>query len=181
MEMVADGGRGEGVAVAVVEGDDPPDARQFYGRQSRITDPGPHVARLDHLPRDAFLVAGEAWRRCRVGEAGPESFGLAPDSLVRGWRYLQSQLVRDAASLNKVELLCWDLWGLAHATEETAGPEDLALLDHLATLTLSDDSRFGELRRLYESESRLRVPPVVTSLSAAGGWRTPQEVSLWTA
>jgi hypothetical protein len=136
------------------------------------------------VPGDAFLVGGEAWRRCRAGEAVPESFGVAPDSPLRGWRYLQSQLVRDVASLNKVELLCWDVWGLAHATEEPTDPNTLALLDRLAALTVCAhraEGAVGELRSLYESDPRLRVPPLITSFAAAGGWRTPKEVVLWTA
>src|SRR5437763_1324295 len=28
------------------------------------------------VPRDRFMVAGEAWRRCRAGEADPSSFGI---------------------------------------------------------------------------------------------------------
>jgi Transglutaminase-like superfamily len=134
-----------------------------------------------HVPRDAFLVAGEAWRRCRAGEADSQAFGVAPRSPVRGWRYLQSQLVRDVACLNKVELLCWDVWGLAHATEEPTDPAALGLLDALAALTRAAGGDVGRLRHLYESEARLRVPPVVTCLSAASGWRTPREVTLWPA
>ncbi len=133
------------------------------------------------VPRHVFLVPGEAWRRYRSGEADPASFGVAPEVPVRAWRYLQSQLVRDLASLNKVELLCWDVWGLAHATQEVAGPEDLALLDRLAALTLPDDPDVAEVRSLYEGNPRLRVPPVITSAAAAGGWRTPRQVSLWAA
>ena len=133
------------------------------------------------VPRDAFLVAGEVWWRCRSGEAVPDSFGVAPDSPMRGWRYLQSQLVRDLATVNSVELLSWDVWGLAYAREDPTDTGELALLDRLAALTLSVDASFGELRRLYESDPRLRVPPVITSFAAAGGWRTPREVALWTA
>ncbi|HEX2035635.1 MAG TPA: transglutaminase-like domain-containing protein [Chloroflexota bacterium] len=132
------------------------------------------------VPRDAFLVAGEAWRRCRSGVADPAAFGVAPESSLRGWPYLQSQLVRDFASLNKVELLCWDVWGLAYASQTLPGQVELALLDQVATLSLSDEGRFAEMRRHYEGEPRLRVPAVITSFSAAGGWRTPQEVTLWT-
>ena len=28
------------------------------------------------VPRDRFLVAGDAWRRCRAGEADPQAFGI---------------------------------------------------------------------------------------------------------
>ena len=129
------------------------------------------------VPADQFLVAGDAWQRCRTGAADPETFGVAPDVPVRGWRYLQSQLVRDFAALNRVELLCWDLWGLADA-REAAGGADLALLDRVASLSLAGDAAFPQVRALYGGESGLRVPPVILSLETASGWQIPQEVML---
>jgi hypothetical protein len=129
------------------------------------------------VPDEQFLVAGGAWRRCRSGEADPATFGVAPGSPVRGWRYLQSQLVRDVAALNRVELLCWDLWGLADAREAAAGA-DLALLDRVAELTLAGNEGFDELRALFEHDPRLRVPPVITSLESASGWQTARQVAL---
>jgi len=135
------------------------------------------------VPRDELVLAGEAWRRCRAGEASPDSFGVTadspPNSPVRGWPYLQSQVVRDFACLNNVELLCWDLWGLANARELTSDVTELALLDRVATLTLEPDSRFADVRRLYRDDPRLRVPPTITTLVWAGhGRRTPAEVAL---
>jgi hypothetical protein len=37
----------------------------------------------------------------------------------------------------------------------------LALLDKLAALTMASDEALPELRRLYESDERLRVPTTV--------------------
>lgn len=129
------------------------------------------------LPPEQFLAAGDTWRRCRSGEAAPETFGVTPGSPVRGWRYLQSQLVRDVAALNRMELLCWDLWGLADAREAATGA-DLALLDRLAELTLAGRPGLDKLRSLYEGDARLRVPPVITSLESASGWQTARQVSV---
>ena len=36
-----------------------------------------------------------------------------------------------------------------------------ALLDRVAALTLAGDNAFANLRTIYESDDRLRVPPVV--------------------
>jgi hypothetical protein len=51
--------------------------------------------------------------------------------------------VHDLAALNKVEVLCWDGWGLA---DREAGDdvlaEDAALLDRVAALTLAADLAF---------------------------------------
>jgi hypothetical protein len=115
------------------------------------------------VPRDQFLVAGKAWQLCRSGEADPGDFGLAPDSMHGLW-YIQSQLVRDLAAMNKMELLCWDCWGLGHADpNEDPSPEEAMLLDHVAALTQAGNETFAELRALYEHTQRLRVPPVIFS------------------
>jgi hypothetical protein len=129
------------------------------------------------VPAEQFLVAGKTWQRCRANMADPAAFGVAPDVPVRGWRYLQSQLVRDVAALNKVELLCWDLWGLADASEAATGA-DLTLLDRAAELSLAGSLGLARLRTLYEDEPRLRVPAIITSLESASGWQTARQVAL---
>jgi hypothetical protein len=62
------------------------------------------------VPRDQFLVAGKAWQLCRAGQADPHCFGFE-DEL--GEWFIQDSLVQDLAALNKMELLCWDGWGMA--------------------------------------------------------------------
>ncbi|MFX1412150.1 MAG: transglutaminase domain-containing protein [Promethearchaeota archaeon] len=126
------------------------------------------------VPRDQFLVAGRAWQLCRSGAADPDSFGLGPDSMHGLW-YVQSQLVRDLGAMNRMELLCWDCWGLGDkGPDDDVSAEELALLDRVAVLTQAGNDAFGELRAIYESDERLRVPPVVTSYTDAG----PREVTL---
>jgi hypothetical protein len=39
--------------------------------------------------------------------------------------------------------------------------EKKTLLDRVAALTLADDGAFADVRSIYESDDRLRVPPVV--------------------
>jgi hypothetical protein len=36
------------------------------------------------VPAEQFLVAGEAWRRCRAGTEDPDAFGVAPEVPVKG-------------------------------------------------------------------------------------------------
>ena len=123
------------------------------------------------VPRDQFLVAGRVWQLCRAGEADPATFGIFGES---GLHYVQSQLVRDLAAMNQMELLCWDCWGLGDASpDQPPSIEELALLDRVAALTQADNDAFGELRAVY-SDERLRVPPVVTSYTDAG----PRQVRL---
>jgi hypothetical protein len=126
------------------------------------------------VPRDQFLVAGRAWQLCRAGEANPHDFGLAPDSMHGLW-YIQSQLVRDLAAMNKMELLCWDCWGLGNAhPEEDPSAQEAMLLDDVAELTQADNEAFRELRAIYEQNEHLRVPSVVISYDGD----TPRRVNL---
>jgi hypothetical protein len=70
--------------------------------------------------------------------------------------------VRDLASLNRMEMLPWDVWGIMSLNDGGLTEDKKTLLDRVAALTLADDSKsFAELRLLYESEERLRVPKLV--------------------
>ncbi|MGE0823117.1 MAG: transglutaminase-like domain-containing protein [Candidatus Binatia bacterium] len=70
--------------------------------------------KIDHdildVPRNRFLVAGDAWVRCRAGQADAEKFGIVFANL-RGLWFVAGNLVRDVAALNKMEMLPWDVWG----------------------------------------------------------------------
>jgi len=119
------------------------------------------------VPRDRFIVAGRAWQMCRVGVADPDDFGLTSINGHGMW-WVRQNLVRDAAALNKKEMLPWDGWGLAEDLENTVLPADEALLDHVAVLT-QDAEAFWELRATYEADGRLRAPSTVRSNGPGGG------------
>ncbi len=132
---------------------------------------GLRVDPLD-VPRDRFLVGGEAWRRCRAGDADPETFVVAPELEIpdiRSWPYLAHNVVHDLAALNKVEMLLWDSWGLIE--QGVLGDDDLELLDRVASVTASEDPGVEDLRRFYETPS-LRVPATVRSYDplSEGRW-----------
>lgn len=104
------------------------------------------------VPRDAFLVAGDAWRRCRAGDADPETFGLSfLDE--GGYWWIAGNLLRDAAALENVEVLPWDTWGAMPGPSDEV---DLALFDELAA-AVEDPAARGRLMR----DERLRVPSKV--------------------
>ncbi len=112
------------------------------------------------VPRDQFLVAGEAWRRCRSGEADPGKFGIVFAGL-RGLWFVAGSLVRDVAALNGVQTLPWDVWGAMPKSGQELGGEALAFFDRLAELSASPEGNLAELERLYETDPRVRVPPTV--------------------
>jgi hypothetical protein len=127
------------------------------------------------LKNDEFVTAGEAWIRCRRGTADPERFGIGCpirpewgiDSLYGLW-FIRGQLLRDFASLNKVETvpylvriakgLDWKAWRLVGSRDEELTDEDLQLLDTVAELTLQVDTNYQEIRRLYSESKDLRAP-----------------------
>ncbi|MBV8795161.1 MAG: transglutaminase domain-containing protein [Hyphomicrobiales bacterium] len=109
------------------------------------------------LPRAQFLSAGEAWRRCRSGEADERRFGISFAGL-RGLWFVAGSLVRDVAALNKMEMAPWDVWGAQPGQE---GEFDFAYFDDLAALTRNPDDAFAQLRQRYEDDIDLRVPPKV--------------------
>ena len=112
------------------------------------------------VPRDRFIIAGDAWQMVRNRGADPSAFGLTHVNLAGSW-FIAGNVVRDLASLNRMELLPWDVWGLMEMNDAGITDEKKALLDRVAALTLKGDDAFGDVREIYESDSRLRVPPVV--------------------
>nr|WP_277349822.1 transglutaminase-like domain-containing protein [Planosporangium thailandense] len=73
------------------------------------------------IPRDAFLVGGQAWQDCRRGDRDPGQFGVSGIGLA-GMGEVQGNVVRDLAALAKVETLPWDSWGvIGRGTAGTAG------------------------------------------------------------
>src|SRR4029077_4751620 len=61
-----------------------------------------------NVPRDEFLVAGDAWARCRGGGLDPGTFRITD---MPGWWFIAGNVVRDIAALNNREMLPWDVWG----------------------------------------------------------------------
>jgi Transglutaminase-like superfamily len=112
------------------------------------------------VPPDRFLIAADAWVRCRAGDADPSKFGIFKGDL-RGLWFIAGSLVHDVAALNKMEMLQWDVWGAMPRPDEPLQDDQLAFFDRLAALTRAPDSSFAELRNLYEQDDCLRMPATV--------------------
>lgn len=103
------------------------------------------------VPRDQFIVGGKAWQMCRSGKQDPDKFGIFD---MHGLGFVRGNLVRDVASLSKMELLPWDCWGVI-LNEQLDNPDDLGALDEIAALTMGDVPEFEAVRSRYESDPRL--------------------------
>jgi hypothetical protein len=123
---------------------------------------------LADVPRDKFLVGGEAWRRIRAGEADPAKFGLSQMNESGDW-WIAGNLMRDGAALLNLEVLPWDAWGAMPSPVDVIDDDLAALFDRLAELTLAPDENLAELRKLYTDDERLRVPERVRN-AVRGGW-----------
>ena len=124
---------------------------QLDGRQRELFKIG--FDPLD-VPRDQFLVAGQAWELCRAGKADPDSFAILD---MHGLWLIAGNVIRDVAALNNHEMLPWDVWGAM--TRNDAGL-DLPLIDRLAELSHAPDEHPAELQAAYE-DRRIAVPGTV--------------------
>jgi hypothetical protein len=131
---------------------------QIDARQRELFAIGPDFDCAD-VPRDQFVVAGEAWRRCRAGQDDPNRYGLNSIDEFGDW-WIAGNLVRDTASLAGVEMLPWDVWGPIPVPEDAIAPKLFALFDHLADLTF-DPETAADVRALYDDNDCLQVPATV--------------------
>jgi hypothetical protein len=124
------------------------------------------------VPRDRFLVGGDAWRACRAG-ADPLTFGVGGTQM---WGLVEvyGDLFQDLAALQKIELLPWGWYGLAL---DEAGMGETSLLDDLAAISShADATALTRLRALLAGDERLRIPDAAVrtasqadALALAGG------------
>jgi Transglutaminase-like superfamily len=116
----------------------------------------PDLDPLD-VPRDAFLVGGQAWRDCRTATRTPSTFGVASAGLTGMWE-IQGNVVRDLAALNRVETLPWDTWGLIPVHYDDLPAADLELLDRLAAVSAAGGP-VPVSEAAYCSDPRIAAPP----------------------
>jgi hypothetical protein len=112
------------------------------------------------VPRDQFLTAPEAWRRCRNGELDPKLFGIEFFRL-RGLWFIAGCLIRDLASLNGNETLPWDMWGAQPRPHTELSEAEVDFFDEIALLMADPDANFIALRRRFAQDAGLRVPKTV--------------------
>jgi hypothetical protein len=106
------------------------------------------------VPRDQFVVAGDAWKLCRGGKANPQAFGILD---MHGLWFVASNVIRDVAALNNHEMLPWDIWG---AMTRNDAELDLPFIDRLAEFSHAPDAHLEELRAVYQ-DKRVAVPGTV--------------------
>ncbi len=134
------------------------------------------------VPREAFLVAGEVWRRVRAGAIDPATCGVSSIG-VGGHGFIAASVARDLAALNKREMLAWDVWGLPLGLRPggPVRPEDrarLAAWTTVAALTATPEPDWARLREAHDRDDGFRVPSVVTSFTSRGPAQVTVDVDL---
>jgi hypothetical protein len=113
------------------------------------------------LPRDRFLLAGNAWQLCRKGDLDPNRCGANAE--ICGLPFVGRYVSHDLAALDQTEVLCWDGWGMTDVPPGgSLAEEELALLDVVAAATI--EGRTGG----FNTDPRLRARGEIHSYSAAG-------------
>jgi hypothetical protein len=108
------------------------------------------------VPRDAFLVGGQAWQECRASRRDTSTIGTSAAGLTGLWE-VQGNVIRDLASLNKIETLPWDNWGLIPIHYDDLKPADIDLLDRVAAVSAAGGPQH-QAAAAYHSDPRLLVP-----------------------
>lgn len=108
------------------------------------------------VPRDAFLVGGQAWQECRTGGRDLDRIGTSAAGLTGMWE-VQGNVVRDLAALNRVETLPWDNWGLIPIHYDKLDPADIALLDEIAAVSAAGGPA-QQAADAYRCDPRIPAP-----------------------
>ena len=107
-----------------------------------------------------FVTAGHAWKAWRGGELDAGRCGLSAIG-EHGPHWIAGNLRLDLASLNKIEMLPWDVWGMGWGPHEQPTDDQLCLFDTVADLTVDPEARFAELRSRYQTDPSLRMDGTV--------------------
>ena len=103
-----------------------------------------------------FVTAGHAWQAWRRGELDATRCGLSAID-VHGAHWIAGNLRLDLASLNKIEMLPWDVWGTGWGPGEQPIDAQLHCFDTVADLTVNPNAKLDELRKRYETDESLRM------------------------
>ncbi|MBW1638008.1 transglutaminase domain-containing protein [Microbacterium resistens] len=108
------------------------------------------------LSPSEFIPAGRAWRAWRQGQLDASRCGLSTIN-EHGAHWIAGNLRLDLASLNKVEMLPWDVWGTRWGPGEAPPIHALEAFDAAAAITVDPDWQLDELHRRFEVDGALHM------------------------
>lgn len=84
-----------------------------------------------------------------------------------GAHWIAGNLRLDLASLNKVEMLPWDVWGADWEPGEEPTDELLECFDSVSSLTVDSVTHFARLRIRYDTDDSFRMDGTVFNVARA--------------
>ncbi|MBN33380.1 MAG: hypothetical protein CMM46_01130 [Rhodospirillaceae bacterium] len=120
-----------------------------------------------NVRRDAFVTAPDAWDAYRRGDVDGDGMGFRHIGLVGAW-FAAGSLVRDVASLARIELLPCDYWnGIDNLTNNRDRlPEFNEDLDSIAARLAGDGATFTNACRVLEGYDWIGISDSVVSYHA---------------
>jgi hypothetical protein len=114
------------------------------------------------MPRDKFILAGQAWQDLQTGAVKPEQIGIGGPKgwEPQGYQFVQIDLLADCWALDKVELFTGESNDLAKTPHDRLNAEQLKLFDALAHYSTASSIDTSALRWRLESAPTARVDPV---------------------
>jgi len=92
------------------------------------------------------MLAAQAWQLCRRGGDDPNRFGIFDEG---GFSFISSNMIRDLARLNKVEMLPWDDCGAMPSPDAEISTGGTATLRLFGGGPARPDRHREELRLLF--------------------------------
>lgn len=123
-------------------------------------------------PDGPFLTAGQVWCGHRAGVLDVARYGAVEYAALQGEPFVHAKVICELAHRFGDELLLWDRWGAMNPHQFDAPPQDIDLVDEIATLLIradeGDTSAEHDLLARYRQDPRLHPGSFVHSISPTG-------------
>ena len=119
------------------------------------------------IPRDKFLVGGQAWIECRKGKLDPILFGVSGLD-IQGIGLVCGHVLSDLSTLNKVEHLPWDEWCIGTKKFNELSEEEINTVNEIAKVTIPEVDNLEEIKSLFQVDG-IKIPEFITSYTTYGG------------
>jgi hypothetical protein len=115
------------------------------------------------MPRNKFIVAGQAWRGLQQGTIKPEQIGMGGPKgwEPQGYQFVQIDLIADCWALNKVELFTGETNDLGRTPHDHLSVEQTRNFDELAQYSASSSLDTAALMSKLQKDPALKVDPAM--------------------
>jgi hypothetical protein len=140
-----------------------------------VTEPLPALAEPTDIPISPdgpFLTAAQVWLGHRAGRLDVARYGAVELAALQGEPFVAAKVICELAHRFGDELLLWDRWGVMDPHRFDAPPQDIDLIDEIATLLVGADngdaSLESDLLARYRQDPRLHPGSFIHSISPTG-------------